>query len=443
MDAVWLARLQFALTVGFHYLFPPLSIGLSWMIFRYQTRFLRTGAPVYRQMSRFWTRLFAITFAVGVATGITMEFQFGTNWAAYSRFVGDIFGAPLAAEALIAFFLESSFLALLLFGWDKVSRKVHAFAALMVAVGSTLSAFWIVVANSWQQTPAGFQLAKDAAGNVVRAELTSFWQAVFNPSTLPRYTHVIAGACVLGAFFVAGISAWYLRKGLHAEFAKKSLAVALVFGLVATLGSAAIGDWHTRQVAKTQPEKFAAMEAIFKTQSGAPLLLVGYPLPDFGIPKLLSLMVYGDPNAEVKGLDAFPPEDLPPVMFTAMSFHAMVWPGFFCVLVMLYGVFLLWRKKLDEKKWFLALLFWLIPLPYFLNQIGWFTAEIGRQPWTVYHLLRTSQSHSLTVPAGQILASIVMFTLIYAVLFALFFYLTRKTILEGPVKAAGGKEVSA
>ena len=441
MDALILARIQFALTVGFHYLFPPLTIGLSWILVVFAWKRLKSQEPVWDQLMKFWTGLFAINFAVGVATGIVMEFQFGTNWSQYSKFVGDIFGAPLAAEGVFAFFLESTFLAVLIFGWNRVSKRAHAFSALMVAVGSTLSAFWIVVANSWQQTPAGYTLVKDGAGKVVKAELTDFWAAVFNPSTLPRYTHVLSGAFVVGAFFVAGISAWYLLKGRHVEFARKALAVALVFGLVSTLGSFVIGDWHTRQVAMTQPEKFAAMEALFKTQSGAPLLLVGYPLPDFGIPKLLSLMVYFDPNAEIKGLDAFPAQDLPPVMFTAMSFHAMVWPGMALILVMAFGVFLLWRKRLYDKRWYLKLLFWLIPVPYLLNEIGWFTAEIGRQPWSVYHLLRTADSYSPTVPAGQVLASIILFTLVYAGLGALFFYLMRKKILAGPPEAAAGKEV--
>lgn len=441
MSALVLARIQFALTAAFHYLYPPLTIGLSWILVVFAWKRLKSQEPVWDQLMKFWTGLFAINFAVGVATGIVMEFQFGTNWSQYSTFVGDIFGAPLAAEAIFAFFLESTFLAVLILGWKRVSKKVHAFSALMVAVGSTLSAFWIVVANSWQQTPAGYALAKDSAGKVVRAELTDFWAAVFNPSTLPRYTHVIAGAMVLGAMFVAGISAWYLLKGRHVEFAKKGLAVALVFGLLSTIGSFVIGDWHTRQVAFTQPEKFAAMEAVSKTQSGAPLLLVGYPLPDLGIPRLLSFMVHFDWNAEIKGLDAFPPENLPPVAFTAMSFHAMVWPGMALILVMAFGVFLLWRKKLFEKRWYLKLLFWLIPLPYFLNEIGWFTAEVGRQPWSVYGLLRTADSYSPTVPAGQVLASLLGFAAVYACLFALFFYLMRKKILAGPEEAAVGKEV--
>ncbi len=271
MDAVWLARVQFALTVGFHYLFPPLSIGLAWMLFGWQTRFLKTGDPVYQQLVRFWLRPFAATFAVGVASGITMEFQFGTNWAAYSRFVGDIFGAPLAAEGVFAFFLESSFLAVLLYGEHRVSRKVYWLSSLWVAVGATLSAFWIVVANSWQQTPAGFHLANG------RAELTGFWTAVFNPSTLPRYGHVIAGALVVGTFFVVGVSALMLLRKRHAAFAERSLKGALLPFAFASLLVMAVGHHHAVQVAETQPAKLAAFEGLWETRTGAPLLLFGVP----------------------------------------------------------------------------------------------------------------------------------------------------------------------
>ncbi len=439
MDAMTLSRVQFGLTAGFHYLFPPLTIGLAWILVVLAWLRLRRAEPIYDQMMRFWTKLFAINFAIGVATGIIMEFEFGTNWSTYSKYVGDIFGAPLAAEAIFSFFLESSFLAVLVFGWNRVSKRVHFFSALMVALGSVLSAFWIIVANSWQQTPAGYKLVTDGAGKVVRAELTSFAAAVFNPSTLPRFFHAVSGALVTAAFVVAGISAWYLLKGRHVDFARRSLAIGIVAGVIATLGSAMAGDWHTRQVAHTQPEKFAAMEALFKTQSGAPLLLLGYPLPDLGIPKLLSLMVYFDPNAQVKGLDAFPPQDLPPVTFTAMSFHAMVWPGFMCMFVMLYGALLLKRGKLYDSRRFLKALFWLIPVPFALNEIGWFTAEIGRQPWAVYHLLRTADAYSPTVPAGQILFSIILFTLIFTGLFALGFYAVRKHVLAGPEAEASRK----
>jgi cytochrome d ubiquinol oxidase subunit I len=432
MDALMLSRVQFGLTAGFHYLFPPLTIGLAAILVVLGWMRLNREEPVYDQLMRFWVKIFAINFAVGVATGIVMEFEFGTNWASYSRYVGDIFGAPLAAEAIFSFFLESSFLAILVFGWNRVSRKVHFISACMVSLGSLLSAFWIIVANSWQQTPAGYKLVTDASGKVIRAELTDFVAAVFNPSTLPRYTHVLAGALCVAAFVMGGISAWYLLKGRHLEFARKSIAIAIIAGVVSTLGAAIAGDWSARQVAMTQPEKFAAIEALFTTQEGAPFLIVGYPLPDFGIKKLLSFMVYFDWNAKVVGLDAFPKENWPPVMFTAMSFHAMIWPGVFCLLFMLYGAYLLKRGKLETSRRFLTLFFWLIPLPYLLNEIGWFTAEVGRQPWVVYQLLRTADGYSQTVPAGQVLFSILLFSLIYAGLFALWFMLIKKTVIAGP-----------
>ena len=432
MDALTLSRIQFGLTVGFHYIFPPLTIGLAAILVVLAWMRLKREEPVYDQLMRFWVRIFAINFAVGVATGIVMEFEFGTNWARYSRYVGDIFGAPLAAEAIFSFFLESSFLAILVFGWNRVSKRMHFVAACMVSLGSLLSAFWIVVANSWQQTPAGYKLATDANGKVIRAELTDFVAAVFNPSTLPRYTHVLAGALCVAAFVVGGISAWYLLKGRHLEFARKSIAIALVAGLIATVGSALAGDWSARQVAFTQPEKFAAMEALFKTQDGAPFLIVGYPLPDLGVNKLLSFMVYFDWNAKVVGLDAFPKENLPPVMFTAMSFHAMVWPGVFLLFFTIYGIYLLKRGKLEGSRKFLTLFVWLFPVPFILNEIGWFTAEIGRQPWVVYQLLRTADGYSDTVPAGQVLFSILLFALIYAGLFALWFMLLKKTVMAGP-----------
>lgn len=434
MDALVLSRVQFALTAMFHYLYPPLTIGMAALILIIATIRLRRTEPVWDRMLRFWVHLFGINFAVGVATGIVMEFQFGTNWSRYSRFVGDIFGAPLAAEGVFAFFLESGFLAVLLFGWNRVSKRAHWFAALMVAFGSTLSAFWIVAANSWQQTPAGYKVVDG------RAELTDFLAAVFNPSTLPRYSHVVLGAWITGACFMAGISAWYLLKKREEEFARKSLGVALAFGLAAMLGTVVVGDWHARQVAHTQPEKFAAMEALAKTQKGAPLLLLGRPLPDLGLPKMLSIMVHFDPDAEVTGLDAFPPEDIPPVAATAMTFHAMVWPAF-GLLGLVAAAWWFHRKgTLETKPWMLKALFWAIPIPFALNQLGWVTAEVGRQPWIVYRLLRTADAHSTNVPAVQILISILLFTLIYTCLGALAFYLNRKTVLAGP-HHGGEKEV--
>ena len=433
MDAVWLARLQFALTVGFHYLFPPLTIGLGWMIFGYQTRFLRTGEAVYQQLARFWTKLFAVTFAVGVATGITMEFQFGTNWAAYSRFVGDIFGAPLAAEGVFAFFLESSFLGVLLYGEQRVSRRVYWLSSLLVAAGATLSAFWIVVANSWQQTPAGYHLANG------RAELTDFFAAVFNPSTLPRYLHVITGALVVGTFFVIGVSALMLLKKRHAAFAERSLKSALLPFAAAVLLVMGAGHMHAVQVAETQPAKLAAFEGLWETRTGAPLLLFGVPNAEaeqtdlaVGLPNGLSLLVGMSKETRVQGLKDFPKADRPPLLPSFLCFHLMVALGGWFALLAASGLFLAWRGRIAQNRLFLGAAALTLPLPFLANELGWMAAEIGRQPWVVYGLMRTQDAVSAAVPAGQILASILLFSLIYALLFGVWLFLLRRQIDHGP-----------
>ena len=433
MDAILLARIQFALTVGFHYLFPPLSIGLAWMIFGYESCFLKTGNAVYRQLSRFWTRMFAITFALGVATGITMEFQFGTNWAAYSRFVGDVFGAPLAAEGVFAFFLESSFLGILLYGEKRVSRKLYWLSTLLVAAGATLSAFWIIVANSWQQTPTGYHIVNG------RAELTSFWQAVFNPSTMTRYPHVIAGALVVGTFFVLGVSAWMLLKRKHVEFAKRSLRSALIPAFLSVVLVAGLGHRHAIQVAETQPTKLAVYEGIWETQTHAPMLLFGIPnkaeeKTDFAIqvPGLLSYLIAMDTSREVEGIKATPPEDRPPLLLTFFSFHLMVYLGGWFGLVAALGIFLWWRGKLHESRLYLMAAAITIPLPFVANELGWIATEVGRQPWVVYKLMRTSEAISASVPAGQVLASIILFSIIYALLFGVWIYLLRRQFIKGP-----------
>jgi cytochrome d ubiquinol oxidase subunit I len=351
MSALTLARAQFALTVMVHYLYPVLTMGLGVVLVIVASLRLRRPDEIYDRMLRFWTHIFGVVFAGGVATGVVMEFEFGTNWARYSRFVGDIFGAPLAAEALIAFFLESSFLSILLFGGKRVSRRTHFIATLMVALGATLSAFWIVAANSWQQTPAGFHIVHG------RAELTDFWAAVFNPSTLLRFLHAVLGSWVTAAVFVGSLSAYYLLRGRHQEFARRSLRLALVFGLVAVAAEVVVGDAHTRQVARTQPEKFAAIEVLHHTQEGAPLAVVGQPLPEVLLPKLLSFMTYFDFDARVTGLDAFAPEDRPPVTATAMSFHAMLWLGLGLAVVLGLGGFLWWRGRLFVSRRYLKVLY--------------------------------------------------------------------------------------
>jgi cytochrome d ubiquinol oxidase subunit I len=446
MDAVVLSRIQFALTVGFHFVFPPLTIGLAWIIVYFMAKYKRTGSDFYRNASRFWIKLFTISFAVGVASGITMEFQFGTNWAAYSRFVGDIFGSPLAAEAIFSFFLESVFVGVLLFGWNRLSRNWLWFASLMVAFGSTLSAFWILVANSWMQTPAGFHIVGG------RAELTSFWEALFNPSTIPRVLHTVCGALMTGSLFMLGISAWYVLKNRHTEFARISLKVALMFAVVSSIAQLGFGHAHGMQVAATQPEKLAAIEGLFDTQSQAPALVFGIPSrekgrvhSDISIHGLLSLLAFGNINAEVKGLNDFPKDDWPPLWLTFFPFHLMVGIGMFLILFTIYGIYLLRRKKIFENHLFLNLAIIAIPLPILANELGWMTTEIGRQPWIVYHVMRTSDAISFSVPAGQILATIILFCAIYLLLTILWIYILTREISHGPEDHAepAGKEVAA
>ena len=426
MSALTLARAQFALTVMVHYLYPVLTMGLGVVLVIVASLRLRRPDETYQRMARFWTHIFGVVFAGGVATGVVMEFEFGTNWASYSRFVGDIFGAPLAAEALIAFFLESSFLSILVFGEKRVSRRMHWFATLMVALGATLSAFWIVAANSWQQTPAGFHIVHG------RAELTDFAAAVFNPSTLLRFSHAVLGSWVTAAVFVASLSSYYLVRGRHQEFSRRSLRLALVFGLVSLAAEVVVGDAHTRQVAHTQPEKFAAIEVLYHTQTAAPLAVVGQPLPEVLLPKLLSFMTYFDFNARVTGLDAFAPEDRPPVTATAMSFHAMLWLGLGLGVVLAVGVFLWWRGRLFVSRRYLKILCYCLPIPFVVNEVGWVTAEVGRQPWSVYHLLRTEDAFSPSVPAAQVVFSLLMFVVVYIGLLGLTLYLVRKKVVQGP-----------
>jgi len=433
MDAVFLARLQFALTVGFHFLFPPITIGLAWLLVALETLGWRRRDEAWARLGHFFGKILGLTFAVGVATGIVMEFQFGTNWAQYSKFVGDIFGAPLAAEGVFAFFLESGFLGLYLFGRNRVSKGVHWFSALMVAVGSTLSAFWIIVANSWQQTPAGFVLRNG------RAELTSFWEAVFNPSTIWRYTHTVTAALVCGAFFMAGIAAWLVLRDKQAELAKRAVTLALGVGLVASILVAfPFGHEHAKQVARTQPEKFAAIEGLYSSQSQAPLVVFGIPhdkppqlKASIELPGLLSWLAFGDVNATIKGIDEFPPDEIPPLFLTFSSFHTMVGLGGFFILLTALGLWFHYRKTLWTKRWYLKLLLWSIPLPLLACQVGWITAEVGRQPWIVYRMLRTSEAVSVTVTAGELLFSIIMFSLIYLGLGSLYVFLLARKVRHG------------
>lgn len=452
MDTLLLSRLQFAVTIGFHFIFPPITIGLAWLLVVMEWRSWRSGGAVYERMGKFFAHLLAMTFVIGVASGIVMEFQFGTNWSEFSKFVGDIFGAPLAAEGVFAFFLESGFLGLYLFGRKRIPKGLHWFSCLMVAVGATISAFWILVAVSWMQTPTGYVIQNG------RAELTSFAEAVFNPSMWVRFNHTMMSCLVAGSFFVAAVSALLLKKkirdGLTQAQAAESMAYkSLRLGLIAAFISSLLvafptGHEHARQVARDQPEKFAAIEGLYTTKSQAPLVMFGLVKsrpPElkakFEIPGLLSYMAFGDVRAEVLGLDVFPKENHPPLWITFVSFHNMVILGMVLILISGWGVLKLWRKNLWRSGRYLTLLVCAMPLAILAIEFGWVACEVGRQPWIVYHELRTSEAFSATVPAGQVLFSLIMFAVIYLLLFCLYLFLLRRQVRaesEAEVIVGGG-----
>ena len=433
MDAVLLARLQFAMTVGFHFLFPAMTLGTSLVILISETLHLRTDNVLYRKITDLHVKLLGLIFVVGAATGLTMEFSFGTNWASYSRAVGDVFGPLLAAEGVIAFFLESVFLGVLLFARNRVSRLVYWLSALLVFVGGHLSAFWIIVANSWMQTPAGYEIS--ATGKIV---LSSFYDAVFNPSTTVRYFHTVMASWMTCAIMVAGIAGYYVKRGLHGETARTMLKIGIVLFAVTPILQLGFGHAHAVKVIQQQPVKGAAIEGIYETVNGAPLYALGWVdeknEKTYGIymPKFLSFLYNFDFNSEIKGLKAFPREHWPPVNFTFQVYHIMVGVGMLAIAVGLFGAWLLWKGRLYTTKWFLGLLPFLIPLPHLAHETGWMAAEVGRQPWIIYGLMKTSDAASTVVSAGEILFSLAMFTLIYTLLFAVFLLIFLKIVKKGP-----------
>jgi cytochrome d ubiquinol oxidase subunit I len=445
MDALFLSRLQFGLTIAFHYIFPPLSIGLSIMLIYMEGMYLRTKNPIFHHMTRFWVKIFGLVFALGVASGIVMEFQFGTNWADYSRYVGDVFGSALAAEGIFAFFLESGFLAILLFGWNKVKPRTHFISTILVAFGAHFSAVWIVVANSWQQTPAGHHIVETAAGP--RAEIVNFWELVFNPSTIERLSHVIFGAWQAGAFFVLSVSAFYILKNKHLDFAKRSMKIGLVVAAFASFMQLVTGHYSAQVVAEYQPAKLAAFEGHYPADEPAPLYLFGWVNEEeervrFGIkiPGMLSFLVHEDMDEPVTGLRAFPEEERPPVNIVFQAYHAMVFLGSGLILLSWLGLFLWWRKKLFHIKWLLWIFVFAVLGPQFANQLGWLAAEVGRQPYIVYNLLKTSEATSKTVSSSDVITSLVLFGIIYSLLLALFIYLLNEKIKHGPDEVESVKE---
>ena len=436
MDVLFLSRIQFALTIAFHYIYPPLSIGLGIILVIMEGLYLKTRNPLYQQMTRFWVKVFGLTFAIGVATGIVMEFEFGTNWATYSRYVGDVFGSALAAEGIFAFFLESGFLAILLFGWDKVKPGMHFFATLMVCLGAHFSAIWIVVAGSWMQTPAGYHVVGE--GMKARAEITDFWAMVFNPSSMDRLLHVLLGCWQAGATLVLSVSAYYLLKKKHEEFAKASMKIALGIALVASIAQLFSGHSSAQIVHQYQPAKLAAMEGHYNTSAQANLYAAGWvdeekqSVIGIKIPGALSYLVSGDTKTVVQGLNDFAPEDRPPVQIVFQSFHIMVAVGLFLIALNVTGFILLLRNKLFTCKPILWVFVFSVFGPQIANQLGWITAEVGRQPWIVYGLMRTSDALSKNVTANLVLTSLIMFVVIYALLFALFIFLLDQKIKAGP-----------
>lgn len=434
MDVLTLSRLQFAITSMFHFIFVPLTLGLSVFVAMVETRYVLSGNEMYKRMAKFWGKLFLINFALGVVTGITLEFQFGMNWAEYSRYVGDIFGAPLAIEATVAFFMESVFIGVWAFGWNKVSKRFHAFSIWMVAIATNLSGLWILLANGWMQHPVGYVLRNG------RAEMVDFLALITNPFGLLKFGHQIVSGYTVAAFFVIGVSAYHLLKARNREFFKASFTMAAGFALFATIMVAVIGDFHAADVAKTQPAKFAAMESVWNTCNNAPMHLIAFPdaknecnlVSALPVPGLLSFLAFHDTKAEIRGITSFPKDERPPVLPVFLSFRLMVGLGTFFIVVAAAAFFLAKNGLLEKYPLFLKLLVLTIPLPYIANQLGWIVSELGRQPWIVYGLMKTSDAVSKSLEMSQVVGSLVGFTLLYGLLGFVDIYLLVKFARKGP-----------
>ncbi|GIP28859.1 cytochrome ubiquinol oxidase subunit I [Paenibacillus sp. J23TS9] len=454
MDVLMLSRIQYAATTIFHFFFVPVSIGLALLIAIMETMYVVKGKEEYKEMAKFWGKLFLINFAIGVVTGILQEFQFGMNWSAYSRFVGDVFGAPLAVEALLAFFLESTFIGLWIFGWDRLSKKVHALCIWLVAIGTVMSAFWILAANSFMQRPVGFTM------NNGRAEMNDFLALITNGQLLLEFPHTILGAFLTGAFLIGGVSAYKLLKKQDVAFFKKSFTIAVIVGLVTSIGVALVGHQQAQYLVKTQPMKMAATEALWEN-SGDPAAWTVTAMintkeqkntGEFQIPYLLSFLSYSKFSGEVKGMKELqaeyeqkygPGDYIPPVRTTFWSFRFMVAAGSLMIVFSLYGVYLAARKKLENRnKWFYRIMLFSISLPVIANTSGWLMTEMGRQPWTVFGLMTTADSVSPSVTSGQVLFSLIVFVGAYAILGAVMVYLFVRTIKKGPYEVKPQHEES-
>jgi cytochrome d ubiquinol oxidase subunit I len=431
MDVLMLSRVQFGFATYFHFLFVPLTLGLSILIAIMETIYVRTGDEKYLRMTRFWGKIFVVNFVVGVVTGIPLEFQFGTNWSGYSGFVGDVFGPLLAIEATSAFFLESTLLAVWIFGWKRISKGTHAAVMWIIAAASTLSAFWILVANSWMQHPVGYVIRNG------RAELVDFLSVVTQSYSILTFLHTSAAAYVLSGFFVMGVSAYHILRGQNGELFIKSFRIGLYFSLVFSVFVAAEGHMHGSDLAEKQPAKLAALESLWETQAYAPLYLVVLPnlenegnSVEFGrIPGVMSLLAHHRPDAIVTGLNDIPKEVRPPVLPVFLSFRLMVMLGGLFVLLTLYGW--LRRNKLESSRLYLRVMLFAIPLPYLVCTAGWTVTEVGRQPWIVYGLMKTADAVS-PLSRSQVLLSLAAFIIIYSLVGIAAFWMMAKIIRKGP-----------
>lgn len=435
MDVLMLSRLQFAMATMFHFIFVPLTLGLSILVAIMETKYVRTGDEMYKRMTKFWGKLFVINFVLGVVTGITLEFQFGTNWSRYSEYVGDIFGSLLAIEATTSFFLESTFLGAWIFGWNILSPKMHAACIWLVAIASNMSALWILIANAFMQHPVGYVMRNG------RAELDNFFTVLFNPFGWQQYVHTLSGAFTLAGFFLMGVSAYHLLKKQNIEFFTRSFKMGMVFALVFSVLVAVQGHHHAQEVTKIQPAKLAAMESLWETrEDGAPMYLLVVPdekneknaLELFGIPGGLSFLAHGSFTTPVQGLKDWPADERPPVLLTFLSFRAMVGIGTLLPILCIWAF--LRRNKLTETPKLLKVMLYAIPLPYLAIEAGWVLAEVGRQPWIVYGLMKTADAVSPIV-TSQVAFSLVALTLLYALLGAVDIYLLFKFAKKGPAEA--------
>jgi len=440
-EALTVHRLHFAFTITYHYLFPQLTMGLALLLVILKSLALKTGQDHYDRAARFWAKIFAINFAMGVVTGIPMEFQFGTNWASFSRASGGVIGQTLAMEGVFSFFLESTFLGLFLFGEKRLGPRGHWFSAVMLFVGSWMSGYFIVATNAWMQHPVGYELAAD--GEIV---LTSFWALLTNPWAWRQYVHTMSGSLITGSFVMASVGAYYLICGNHSAYARTFLRLAVPAGLLASLFQLfPSGDIQGKMVALHQPATLAAMEGLFVTEEGAPLVLIGQPDVEgrkldnpLYIPKMLSFLTYFRWNAEVRGLDSFPEEDWPdniPLLY--YSYRIMVGLGTIFIAVMSLATWLLWRGRLFHTRWMLWILMLGLPFPYIANTAGWLTAELGRQPWLIHGLMRTRDGASQVVSSGNALFTLLGFMGMYTVLSILFLFLVRREIEHGPESEPG------